>query len=521
MDQRFEDHRRLLLRKAPPAISELTPEQIRSISDVYYAHILDEDEQQRLEGFYDREAGWAEGELPDAPQKTFEESQEDWGEFEAGVRFDYARGRPDDFFLAEAEDVLDWDGIDIRLSPSSPSWKPLARSLQEAVIRASKGIKQRDLGEVVPTPEVASKGPVSAAVEPSYPLFSTVSANFLEEGSRGGWTDKTKRDYAAWLRDFTEAVGDRPLDQYSKADGRAFKAILAKRPPNRKKRKQIASLSISKAADKGAELGMPPMSPENANKAMNRVSAFWKWADSNYFDDIGPAPLSGMAFKLQDSMQDKRDPFSEQELSKIFSAPIYKGYESPRGWKTPGHELDTEWSRYWLPLIGLYTGAREGEIFGLTVDDVLEEQGVPIFRFGINPERDTRVKSRAGLRDVPVHSKLVELGLLKLVNKRQSAGHTSLFHDCEAKTPSRAAHNFSQWFSRFLAASGAKTEKNAFHSFRHTVNDALTGKQVDERVIRCLLGHKAEGMGAVYGSGAMPVGVLKEAIEQLEFAELK
>ncbi len=87
--------------------------------------------------------------------------------------------------------------------------------------------------------------------------------------------------------------------------------------PNRKKRKEITRLSIADAADKGAMLGLAPMSLENANKAMKRVDAFSKWAEKNYFDGPGLRPLEGMAFKIQESAQDKRYSFSTAQLTQI------------------------------------------------------------------------------------------------------------------------------------------------------------------------------------------------------------
>ncbi len=166
------------------------------------------------------------------PRRTFEEHDDDWAGFEAVVKSDYARGRLDDFFKGEAEDVLTWDGMEIRLDPKSGSWRLLVRALQEAAIRASKAVAERDKGEVVPTPPIVPSSPSRVANRSSLPLFSEAIQEFLEEGSRGGWTQKTRNDYGAWLRDFTEAVGDRPIDQYGKSDGRKFKGILAKLPPN-------------------------------------------------------------------------------------------------------------------------------------------------------------------------------------------------------------------------------------------------------------------------------------------------
>ncbi|UWQ03975.1 site-specific integrase [Aliiroseovarius crassostreae] len=520
VDERFDEHRRWLAVKSGPVTSELTPEQIQAAVDAYYAHILDEDEQERLEGFHEIAGDWAGETLPDTPRRTFEEHEDDWAGFEAVVKSDYARGRLDDFFRDEAEDVLTWNGMEIKLDPNSGSWRLLVRALQEAAIKASKAVSERDKGEVVPTPAMPAPNLSKVPNRSSLPLFSEATLEFLEEGNRGGWTQKTRNDYGAWLRDFAEAVGDRPIDQYGKSDGRKFKGILAKLPPNRKKRKEISRLSIADAAEKGAMLGLPPMSLENANKAMKRVDAFSKWAEKNYFDGPGPRPLEGMAFKIQESAQDKRYSFSTAQLTQIFHSPLYTGFHSPRLWKDKGPLRDAAWSRFWMPLLGLFTGARETELFSITVDDVLEEDGVHFLNVIVDEDQDRRVKTKAGRRRVPIHSQLIELGILDLVSDRKNEGEKHLFYDCSHKAPKIASDNFSKWFSRYLTECGAKTKKNAFHSFRHNSIGSLEANLVDERLLRVLHGHKAQGMGSIYAERQFPIKELKKAIESISYPGL-
>ena len=520
VDERFEEHRRWLAVQSGPVTAESTPEQIQTVADAYYAYILDEDEQVRLDGFHELAGEWAEKTLPETPRQTFEEHKDDWSEFASGVKSDYARGRKDDFFQGEAEEVLTWDGIEIRLDPSSDSWRPLVRALQEAVIRASKAVSERDEGDVVPTPALPSPGPSRVLVKSSLPMFSVASQEFLEEGSRGGGTQKTRNDYGAWLRNFVEAVGDRHLDQYSKHDGRKFKAILATLPANRQKKKEYKALPIGKAAEKAVELGMEPMSLPNANKAINRVSAFFSWADANFFDGPGPEPLKGMSFKLQERLQDAVFSFSTDQLNKIFSAPLYTGFRSDRKWAEKGTRLDPASSRFWLPLIGLFSGAREGEIFALTVDDIYEEDGVVLFHFVVEEDEEKRVKTKSGIRRVAVHKILVDLGLLALIEGRKAAGEKDLFYDCAHKEPKRAADNFSKWFARYLVACETKTKKHVFHSFRHNMEDAYINSSSSPGVVNAMQGHAQPGMMGHYGMGQYKPKKLRKAISKVKYPGL-
>jgi hypothetical protein len=119
VDERFEAHRREMAQLRAPMLSELTREQIKSVSDVYYAHLLDEDEDKRLEGVDEFERGpegliW-QSDWPEPPRDTFEEHQEARAFFETTTRADYARGKVDEFFQGEAEEVLTWAGVSLRL----------------------------------------------------------------------------------------------------------------------------------------------------------------------------------------------------------------------------------------------------------------------------------------------------------------------------------------------------------------------------------------------------------------------
>lgn len=79
-------------------------------------------------------------------------------------------------------------------------------------------------------------------------------------------------------------------------------------------------------------------------------------------------------------------------------------------------------SRFWAPLIALYSGMRLEEICQLHLSDIVKMDGV--LCFSINEESGgsgyvKHVKSSAGIRKVPVHPHLWdELGLEKFVASR-------------------------------------------------------------------------------------------------------
>jgi hypothetical protein len=149
VDQKFDAHRRQLVVLSQPPLLELTPEQVAEVKSAYYQHLLEEDEEVRLDGF--READkWLEatpeGFVVSDYRPTFEDRAELVDEMDEVTRHNYARGKQDIFFRDEAEEVLSWVEGDLRLDPASETWPKLVRALQEAHIQVAEDIRSRNKG---------------------------------------------------------------------------------------------------------------------------------------------------------------------------------------------------------------------------------------------------------------------------------------------------------------------------------------------------------------------------------------
>ncbi|SDR19615.1 DUF6538 domain-containing protein [Pseudovibrio sp. Tun.PSC04-5.I4] len=147
VDQKFEAHRQSILKANGPMLGELNNEQLNLIEKVYYAHLLDEDDETRATGFYDPDDV-----LPEAPVLSFEENAESTGSQDELIRHNHARGKVLPFFMNEALEVLTWEGVELRVKPSSPSITIAAKVLQKATIRANQAIAKRNEGDIVETP---------------------------------------------------------------------------------------------------------------------------------------------------------------------------------------------------------------------------------------------------------------------------------------------------------------------------------------------------------------------------------
>jgi len=120
-----------------------------------------------------------------------------------------------------------------------------------------------------------------------------------------------------------------------------------KLPSSWRIRSDLKALSIVEASKKADALNMEPMPLSNINKGIGKVSIFWNWAAGQYFDDIAPRPLNGLKIKIKSSPRDARHPFSLDQLTKIFNAPVYTGCKSEINWKDQGSIALRDSPKFW------------------------------------------------------------------------------------------------------------------------------------------------------------------------------
>lgn len=173
----------------------------------------------------------------------------------------------------------------------------------------------------------------------------------------------------------------------------------------------------------------------------------------------------------------KKKAFDNADLLGIFDRAQMEGYWEPH--------------KYWVPLIGLFMGMRVNEICQLHIDDVTTDL---IPTISISDERPgQRIKTKSGRRLVPIHPKLIELGLLDYVRDVRKTGAQHLFPGLkwgENGPGETVAH----WFNRtLLKACGITTKQKTLHSLRHTFCTAAERKKVAIHRIARLVGHAPSG----------------------------
>jgi len=282
---------------------------------------------------------------------------------------------------------------------------------------------------------------------------------------------KTVMTYESVFKVLVEVLGeDKDIGEINRDDCRYVLDVIRYLPANAKKKFPKKTLvQISEIARKRK---MSPMAPLTINKYISKLAAMLSWAVEEELLDHNPAKNLSVADPVH--QQDKRLPFSNWQLQKIFSA-----LESKSG------------AEYWVPYIGLYNGMRLNEICQLNVEDVQQHDG--IWCFAITRDRtigvdDKILKTKASERTIPIHPQLIELGFMKYLKRFERKPRSKLFPDIPAGATGYRSDTFSKWFSRYLKSIGANSERTSFHSFRHSFRDALREAGVRHEIAMLLGG---------------------------------
>lgn len=201
--------------------------------------------------------------------------------------------------------------------------------------------------------------------------LTQVIAAFRAEPQRATLIAKSQQTYDVVFRLAEELFGpDRPIREIGREDCKAFRATVQALPSNASKRfpgksmVDVAKLSVP-IADR--------LHATTVNHYVHGLSALMNYAHNEGW--IVQNPGKGLALKGV-KKRHRRDPFTAAELGAIFRAPLFTGCQDDgNGYAKPGLNQPRR-GRFWIPLIGLYSGMRQGEIAQLRTEDVRLFQGV-------------------------------------------------------------------------------------------------------------------------------------------------
>ncbi|GLQ49473.1 site-specific integrase [Dyella flava] len=149
----------------------------------------------------------------------------------------------------------------------------------------------------------------------------------------------------------------------------------------------------------------------------------------------------------------------------------------------------------WAALLGLYSGARVGEIAQIYLRDIVQEQGIWCIRLTVESDGQS-VKTEGSKRLVPLHPDILDLGFIDYVEKLRSEGAERLFPDVNLEGKAGKGSVISKSFTYHLKRSEVsviprrQNGRVGFHSLRKSVIQSLQGTQVSDEQRRAFVGHE-------------------------------
>lgn len=314
-------------------------------------------------------------------------------------------------------------------------------------------------------------------------LFGTLQIYIDEKLRVQSWTERTAQEFIPKLFFFCELITNIPIGAITKQHIREAKSIIEKLPTGYRANYKKHSLEDIK---KGIVPLEKRIAPTTLNKYYGIINSFLIWLQTNY-DDITVDLSKILRVNSPSNTARQREIFTHDDLKKIFTSQEYKEKSFNADYK------------YWVPLIGYYTGMRLEEICQLYLSDIQQEES--IWCFNLTQNEDKHLKTSAAVRKVPIHPDLIEkFGFLSFVEQQKDNGSERLFPKLK-KQNGRYSHYVSRWFGSYLKKINIKTDQNFkdFHSFRHTFTHLCKLADVEEYKVKEVIGHETKSKNITYG----------------------
>jgi integrase len=240
------------------------------------------------------------------------------------------------------------------------------------------------------------------------------------------------------------------------------------------------------------------LSPVTVNKILQAYSGLYDWLVKR--GEVKENHFKGLLHKVKKASK-LRKGFEQEDIQRILSVVS----EAKKG------------ANKWGVLLAFYTGARLNEIAQLDVADIAEIEGVWCIRITDAGSDKKQLKTDSSKRDIPIHSKLIEMGFLDYV--QQQGKGKRLFPSLSYHPKDGYGRNLGRWFNASLLRKQLAITDTAlvFHSIRHTVANRLRNERVPEATIKDILGHSHSDVTMSVYATDLDKAIMKEAIEKLDY----
>jgi len=323
--------------------------------------------------------------------------------------------------------------------------------LESAYMRTQQAKQhERDI-ENIKTFMPSKSGADTPASGPKISELIDVFFSPVEVAKRGNKAATIRKDKDA-LTYFVEIVGDKPISQVVQSDASYFSDLIP----------------LYKRGDS-------PRAPNTINNYLGSISKFSAWVVSKgIYSGHSLIDCSKLRHSNKKAAKDQRKMIDVSEIRQIFESEQFKKAKM----------RDPE--KYWLICIAIYSGMRLEEITQLNPNTDFYKDESGLFVFDLNENDGKTLKNLPSVRKVPVHDRLIELGLVAYVDSQKTKSDR-LFPNSKVRD-GRTGKNVGKR-ANYLISKVVGGDGKSLHSFRHTFATLLKRAKVEEAIAAAILGH--------------------------------
>ncbi len=353
----------------------------------------------------------------------------------------------------------------------------------------------KSLAEESAIPEAEKK------TKPDSRIISEMLPLFLDQLERDRKSESYRIDCKVMIgKVLTQILGDIPVSKIETSDISDFIDVLRAMPQNFTKKKEFRDISPLKLKDMKHET---TLGQSRVRTVTFMLSSFFQFCIQKGQLKINPV-VKGMAGAKP---KKKGSSWSVEDLHRMFYSKEYLD------------DLFEEPYQFWIPILGLFTGARHKEIAQLYVEDIVLKHGV----WGITIEDDPddaakTVKTETSKRFIPLHDFILnDLGFVRYVDEVKALNQQRIFF-CLKKWKAKGYRGqSSKWFGGWTKQIGVKENGKKFHSFRHWFRTYLENvAKLNAYDIAPLLGHSDQKLMTL-NYGEVWASTLYERIMRIDY----
>ncbi|WP_170252803.1 DUF3258 domain-containing protein [Colwellia echini] len=353
-----------------------------------------------------------------------------------------------------------------KLTTSSKVKHELLQTIFEGDATAERQLQQLLSSNV--TSPVSDTPPVKP--KSTKPLFSQVYAEFLAlKITKDKLSEKMQKSYERMHIVWLALTEDKPIDTYTKQDiglfiDRCFELPRMNISPyNKMSWKERLNVDVPD------EHLQSPKSVEQYHKWLMGIFSYAK-RDTIAYITTSPCYIK-RNFKAR-----IRGIFNDSELLRLLNS---------------AKNENTPWKK-WIIYLGIYTGARRGELVQLRKNDVKHDEATNRYYLLITDDHESQnLKTSNSKRIIPIHNALVDAGFIEYVEGCEDRVFAAL-NNVEVVTG---------WMPRHMASLNiAPTNEldhiRSFHSLRHTfITKCMSAPEVNINLLQQVVGHEISSFG--------------------------